>query len=110
MTRGTGSTAGVDPHRRLAGEIIRRAREDMQSRVDHKHRVSGTCWLASVDATPWFDLVGVDQRYCLNRIGWTDHAERLLRDSRRGWCKRLSTEERRFLRTMATVLAQGSDQ
>jgi hypothetical protein len=43
-------------------------------------RVEAISFLASTDATMWFDHCDLDQRYALGRMGWATHAKKLLAD------------------------------
>jgi len=80
----------TDQHslRRLAGAMItqaikdmdkRRARADRPNRVREQH-ISATLWLASAEATVWFDAVGIDQAAALERLDWAGRAQKLLDD------------------------------
>jgi len=80
----------TDQHslRRRAGAMItqaikdmdkRRARADRPNRVREQH-ISATLWLASVEATVWFDAVGIDQAAALERLDWAGRAQKLLDD------------------------------
>ena len=67
-----------------------------------EHRVSALCWLASRAAMVWFDGVGIDQRACLERTGWVQHAKDALADHRAGRIQ-LDLEVRQHLRS--TIIA-----
>jgi len=79
-----------DGDRALAAGLLRQAVKDMQntseqSQAQLRHsrdrgelRVEATVWLGSKAATRWFDVVGVEQHYALEKAGWGKHAEELL--------------------------------
>jgi hypothetical protein len=70
----------------------RRARADRPNRVREQH-ISATLWLASVEATVWFDAVGIDQAAALERLDWAGRAQKLLDDPPLS----LKPDEHRFL-------------
>ena len=52
-----------------------------QSNKDKKRlRIEATVWLASAQATTWFEGCDLDQAYALGRIRWARHARELLED------------------------------
>lgn len=79
-----------DGDRALAAGLLRQAVKDMrdtsvQSKAQLRHsrdrgelRVEATVWLGSKAATRWFDVIGVEQHYALQKAGWGKHAEELL--------------------------------
>ena len=96
---GAGVVGGPE---RMAAAMLAQAVEEARRynsraklyRLDAKRRlvlgqpIHAVVWLASNWAAPWFDLVRVDQRAFLERIGWREWAESIAghRDSwRLGW-------------------------
>ena len=104
------SNSQTDQHslRRLASAMITQAIKDMdkhRARTDRPNRVreqhiSATLWLASAEATVWFDAVGIDQAAALERLGWEGRAQKLLDNPP----LLLEPAERRFLREGIDVL------
>ena len=106
------SSSQTDQHslRRLAGAMItqaikdmdkRRARADRPNRVREQH-ISATLWLASVEATVWFDAVGIDQAAALERLDWAGRAHKLLDNPPLS----LKLHERKFLLEGIDVLTK----
>lgn len=50
------------------------------SRDKARLRVEATAWLASSQATRWFDACGLEQEHALWKIGWAAHAKELISD------------------------------
>lgn len=77
---GNGDLKDVGAEARLCIGMLKSAIKDMRKPCLSHNRLSAISWLASSAATPWFDYLDIDQRYALERIGWTVHAEDLLRN------------------------------
>ena len=94
--------------RRLAGAMITQAIKDMDNLVGRadrpsrvrEGRITATLWLASAEATIWFDTVRIDQAAALQRLGWTTRARKLLDNPPLS----LEPDERRLLREGIDVL------
>ena len=56
-------------------------------------RTKATVWIASKGAEPWFDLMGMDQRFALEAMKWVDEAEAILKKDDGD----LTPDERRIL-------------
>ena len=63
-------------------------------------RIDATVWLASCQATHFFDGCGLDQGYALERMGWASHARDVLGKGGVG----LSPERARVLETGLDVV------
>ncbi len=72
---------------RLVNALILRAFKDAQA-----HHVEALVWLVTKDASKWFDMLGLDQRWLVERAGWVRHAKHVLE---RGHA--MTPEERAFL-------------
>ena len=104
------SNSQTDQHslRRLASAMITQAIKDMDKRMartDRPNRVreqhiTATLWLASAEATVWFDAVGIDQAAALERLDWATRAQNMLDNPP----LLLEADERRFLREGIDVL------
>jgi hypothetical protein len=83
---------GGDGWRTLAAVVVAQAAKDMRrqkgrgSVVRHlrydkeRLRIEATVWLASKGATRWFDCCGLEQKYALDKMRWSSHAQGLLED------------------------------
>ena len=102
----------TDQHglRRLASAMITQAIKDMDKRMAQASRpnrvreqhITATLWLASAEATVWFDAVGIDQAAALERLGWADRAQKLLDNPP----LLLEPDERKFLLDGIDVLTE----
>ena len=81
---------GLTGHKALALAVIHQATKEMGDtrpsstqqlgRDKLKLRIEATVWLASTQATGWFEGCGLDQGYALGRMRWASHARELLDD------------------------------
>ena len=104
----------TDQHglRRLASAMITQAIKDMDKRMAQASRpnrvreqhITATLWLASAEATVWFDAVGIDQAAALERLDWATRAQNMLDNPPLS----LEPAERRFLREGIDVLGPRS--
>ena len=91
ISNGKSRTPNGSPELNLISAMIVQAIKEMRTgRQTRRYSVNGerqrsgesmigaTVWLASLQARPWFDLVGVEQRYALEGMGWCQHARALL--------------------------------
>ena len=85
------SYQALSGHKALALAVIHQATKEMRDikplpakpcirRERSRLRIDAVAWLASSDATRWFDGCDLDQRYALGRMKWAEHAQRLLDD------------------------------
>ena len=59
-----------------------------QSNKDKKRlRIEATVWLASAQATTWFEGCDLDQGYALGKMDWATHARELLDDEGTALCR-----------------------
>ena len=81
---------GLAGHKALVLAVIHQATKEMRDtrptatqqlgRDKLKLRIEATVWLASTQATRWFEGCDLDQGYALGRMRWARHARELLED------------------------------
>lgn len=84
---------GLSGDKALALAVIHQAAKEMRDTGHHPEdvmhygdrdrpglRIKATVWLASTQATTWFEGCDLDQGYALGRMGWKAHARELLGD------------------------------
>lgn len=66
----------MDGYQRLAIDVVTKACDDMRSDKpdDLGLRVSAAAWLVSRRAIPWFDIIGADHDFILEKFGWRELA------------------------------------
>lgn len=64
----------------LTVSVLGQARRDMErgSRRYRRARRDAVVWLATSEASLWFEASGIDQTWGLERMGWARHARALL--------------------------------
>lgn len=65
----------------LSVSVLGMAKRDMERIRNSRYRKArrdAVVWLASPEASLWFEATGIDQRWGLKRMGWPTHARSVL--------------------------------
>lgn len=107
----TQKSSSTESIRRLSVVMFRQAVADMKGETNHhladnpkdapslrrrnfRARARATAWLASRQAAPYYDIIGLDQTSCLEGCEWDTYAERCLNVKSKS---RLPADVRRLL-------------
>jgi len=95
------SSAGT---RELALAILKQAVKDMRGKGSptQKERVHAVVFLGSNQASLWLDQTGLEHKSMLITLGWMNHAQTLLNDSR----TKLAEPQRRVLQQGVNALTK----
>ena len=75
--------------------------------VWRRRRIGAACWLASSEATPWFELLGYNQADKLRYIGWPEQVAGMLEDP--VYLAALGPSRERMLREGVAELEKGAE-